>query len=336
MEDKYDVVVIGGGAAGLAGALALTRARRSVLVVDSGEPRNAPAGHIHNYLGREGTPPRELLTIGREEVAGYGGEFADAKVTAAEALSHNHFRVTLDTGQAVVARRLLITTGLVDELPAIPGVAERFGDDVLHCPYCHGWEVRDQAVGVIASGPAAVHQALLWRQWTRDLVLFRHTAADFGDEAREQLAARDIRVVEGEVAAVETSDDRLTGVRLATGEVVPRQAVVVGTHMTARSELLVSLGLETAEQSVFGQVMGTYVPADPTGKTAVPGVWVAGNVTNLGAQVIVAAGAGLGAGAAINNDLMVEDTTRAVEQRAAAAVERQVSELVLGDRRHGM
>src|SRR5919107_1547066 len=173
MDERYDVVVVGGGAAGLSGALALSRARRKVLVVDAGQPRNAPAGHVHNYLGREGTPPGELLAIGREEVAGYGGEVVTGEVVGAERVG-DVFRVDLADGSHVQARRLLVTTGLTDELPDIPGVRELWGSDVLHCPYCHGWEVRDQPVGVIASGPMAVHQALLFRQLTADLTLFLH------------------------------------------------------------------------------------------------------------------------------------------------------------------
>jgi thioredoxin reductase len=138
MDEKYDVVVVGGGAAGLSGALALSRARRSVLVVDDGTPRNARAGHVHNYLGREGTPPTELLALGRAEVAGYGGRFMDGRVAGAER-TDDGFRVALSDGGSVSARRLLVTTGLTDELPDVPGVAELFGTDVLHCPYCHGW-----------------------------------------------------------------------------------------------------------------------------------------------------------------------------------------------------
>ncbi|GHF65582.1 thioredoxin reductase (NADPH) [Amycolatopsis bartoniae] len=336
MRDTYDVVVIGGGAAGLGAALALTRSRRSVLVVDAGQPRNAPAAGIHNYLGREGTPPRELLEIGRDEVAGYGGEFVSATATGAEALPDKRFRVTLDDGRHVRARRLLVTTGLVDELPAVPGVAQRWGTDVLHCPYCHGWEARDQAVGILATGPLAGHQALLWRQLTEDVIVFRHTAPDFDAETLTKFAARGIRVVDGTVAGLEVRDDHLTGVRLESGEVVPRQALVVAPRFTARSELLVSLGLEPVEQQFGEQVLGTYVPADPTGRTTVPGVWVAGNVTNLSAQVVVSAAAGLGAGAAINADLIEEETDRAVAAHTLVENERVLAETVSGNRRHGM
>src|SRR5215218_7641926 len=197
MEQRYDVVVVGGGAAGLSGALTLARARRRVLVVDAGEPRNAPAGHVHNYLGREGTQPAELLATGREEVAGYGGEFLGGRVVSAERLEGG-FTVHLEDGDTVSARRLLVTTGLTDELPGVPGVAELWGQDVLHCPYCHGWEVRDRAIGVLG-GPMGVHGALLWRQWSADVILFRHTGANLTAEEQEQLAARGIRVVDGQV-----------------------------------------------------------------------------------------------------------------------------------------
>jgi thioredoxin reductase len=310
MDEKYDVVVVGGGAAGLSGALALSRARRSVLVVDDGTPRNARAGHVHNYLGREGTPPAELLALGRAEVAGYGGRFMDGRVAGAER-TDDGFRVALSDGGSVSARRLLVTTGLTDELPDVPGVAELFGTDVLHCPYCHGWEVRDQPIGVLG-GPFGVHQALMWRQWSDDVVLFQHTGpAPTGDE-REQLAARGVPVVTGRVEALERDGDRLSGVRLAGGQVVPRRAVVVSPRFTARAGVLASLGLDAVPQEMNGHVLGSAVPVDPTGATAVPGVWVAGNVSDLRAQVIAAAAAGLTVAAALNADLIAEDTRLAV------------------------
>ncbi|RKN41474.1 NAD(P)/FAD-dependent oxidoreductase [Micromonospora endolithica] len=316
MRETYDVVVVGGGAAGLSGALALARARRSVLVVDAGAPRNAPAGHVHNFLTRDGTPPAELLAAGRAEVTGYGAEVVTGTVAAAERVDGG-FRLALAGGGAVGARRLLVTTGLVDELPEVAGLAARWGRDVLHCPYCHGWEVRDQPIGVLATGPLAVHQALLWRQWSADVTMFRHTAPAFGDEEQEQLAARDVAVVDGEVAALEVADDRLTGVRLVSGLVVPRAALVVAPRFAARADLLTGLGLTAAPQEMGGHVIGTAVSADASGATDVPGVWVAGNVADPRLQVIGAAAAGLNAGAMINADLMAEDTRRAVAARRA-------------------
>ena len=209
------------------------------------------------------------------------------------------------------ARRLLVTTGLTDELPDVPGVRERWGTDVLHCPYCHGWEVRDRAIGILG-GPLGVHAAGMWRQWSADVTLFRHTGPELTDDEREQLSARGIRVVEGEVAALESTDSRLSGVRLASGDVVAREAVVVAPRFTANSAVLRSLGLEAVEQEMLGAVVGAVVPSEPTGATAVPGVWVAGNVANLQAQVITSAAAGLNAGAQLNADLITEDTRLAV------------------------
>ncbi|MFB4273225.1 FAD-dependent oxidoreductase [Nonomuraea sp. GTA35] len=318
MDATYDVVVIGGGAAGLSGALALSRARRKVLVIDSGQPRNAPAQGVHVLLGHEGVPPRELLATGRAEVTGYGGQIVTGTVTAAERLGDGRFRVSLADGSTVEADRLLVATGLVDELPPVPGLAERWGREVLHCPYCHGWEARDQAIGVVATSPLATHQALLWRQWSDDVILFLHTAPEPGEEAREQLAARGVTVVEGEVTGVVVTGDRLAGVRLAGGREVPRQALAVGTRLNARLDGLEGLGLETADQEMNGFVIGTYIPADPMGKTGVPGVYVAGNVNNVVDQVVSASAAGVRAGAAINADLVAEEARAAVAARRAA------------------
>jgi thioredoxin reductase len=310
---EYDVVVIGGGAAGLAGAVALLRARRSVLVVDAGQPRNALADGVHNFLTREGTPPADLFAAGWAEVEGYGGTIVRAAATGIERVD-GEFRVLLDDGAVVVGRRLLVATGLVDELPGIPGVAERWGSDVLHCPYCHGWEVRDQPLGVLGDGPMAVHQALMWRQWSDDVVLFLHRAPQPTDDEWEQLAARGVRVVEGEVAAFERS-----GVRLVAGGVVPRAALVVAPRFTARTDLLAPLGLVAEPMEVEGHVFGSRIVAGPMGATDVPGVWVAGNLADLHAKVVSSAASGVDAGAAINADLIAEDTRRAVEAYRSVA-----------------
>ncbi|TKJ19761.1 NAD(P)/FAD-dependent oxidoreductase [Blastococcus sp. CCUG 61487] len=314
MDERYDVVVIGGGAAGLSGALTLARARRSVLVVDAGEPRNAPAGHVHNYLGREGTPPAELYAVGRGEVESYGGTVVPGRVVGLRR-ADDALRVVLDGGDEVRARRVLLATGLTDELPELPGAAERWGSTVLHCPYCHGWEVRDRAIGVVSTGPMGAYAAGLWRQWTDDVVLFVHTGGEPSAEERARLEARGVRIVTGEVAGLEGGAD----VRLADGELVARDAVVVATRMVADAELLADLGTTPVPLEAHGGVLGTYLPADPTGRTEVPGVWVAGNAGDLSAQVIVAAAQGLRAGAMINADLIEEDTVAAVAQRQGVA-----------------
>jgi len=315
LQETYDVVVIGGGAAGLNGALMLARSRRAVVVVDAGAPRNAPADGVHGLLGREGTPPAELLATGRAEVRRYGGQVVSGQVVAASRAG-DQFTVRLADGRSTRARRLLLAMGLTDELPDVPGLAERWGRDVLHCPYCHGWEVRDQAIGVLSSGPMSVHQALMFRQLSDDIVFFTHTTPPFAEDQLELLSARGVEIVDGAVTGLEVVDDRLTGVRLHDGTVVERDVVAVATRMRANTEAVAGLGLHPVEHP---NGVGQLLPADPTGRTEVPGVWVAGNVTDLVAQVGGAAAAGASAGAQVNADLVMEEAQRAVEARRSRA-----------------
>ncbi len=307
MDEMIDVAVVGGGPAGLNGALMLARSRRSVVVIDAGQPRNAPASGVHGFLTRDGIPPAELRRIAREEVASYGARLVDGTVVEA-ARTANGFELALGSGERLAARRLLVTTGLVDELPEIPGVRELWGGDVLHCPYCHGWEVRDQAIGVLATSHMATHQALLFRQLSDDVVVFAHTQPPTEEQAAE-LTARGVRIVEGEVAELERVDGRLTGVRLVDGASIPRQAAVVAPRFVARSAVLESLGVEVVDEPG----VGSRIVADDAGLTNVPGVWVAGNVTDLSAQVVVSAAGGSWAAARINADLVAEDVRAAVE-----------------------
>ncbi|THV26458.1 NAD(P)/FAD-dependent oxidoreductase [Glycomyces paridis] len=315
LKDRYDVVVIGGGAAGLSAGLMLARARRTVAVIDAGEPRNAPAKAVHGLFAREGTPPSELLERGRAEVRQFGGHVVAGTVTAAKR-GEDGFTVALADGREARARRVLVTTGVVDRLPEIPGLREQWGEGVVHCPYCHGWEIRDRAIGIVATGPFSVHQALLFRQWSEDVVFFLGEQDRPGEEDLEKFAARGIRVVEGPIAKVETADGRIVGVRLADGELVEREALAVATRVEARAGFIGDLGLAAVEHP---SGMGEHVPADPFGRTEVPGVWVAGNVTDLSMQVGNVAAAGAMAGAQINMELVEEDTEAAVRVRRQAA-----------------
>lgn len=302
--NEYDVAVIGGGAAGLSAALVLTRARRRVLVVDAGEPRNGPAAHMQGFLSRDGLPPAELLATGRKEVTTYGGRLVDGYVSDVRAVGSG-FELTVADRRVHRARRVLVTTGLRDEVPDLPGIRERWGRDLLHCPYCHGYEVRDECLGVLGGTPDSVAHALLVRQWSDDVVYFDHGSPVTHGE-RAQLAARSIPLVEGAVRRLVVQDDRLTGVELEDGRVVPRAAVFVRPKLVPHDSLLVALGCDTDEHG--------WVVTDRTGRTSVPGVWAAGNATNPRAQVITAAGEGSAAAIAINADLVAEDVSTALQE----------------------
>ena len=307
-DNRYDVVVVGAGPAGLSAALMLGRARRSVLVIDEGRPRNAPAAHMHGFLSRDGMPPGDFLKEGLREVAGYGGIVQAGRVVTV-ARDGDGFAVELDAGGTVWGRRLLATAGVTDELPDVPGLASRWGRDVVHCPYCHGWEIRDRSIGVLSTGPFGVHQALLFRQWTDRLTLLLHSGPQPTAEEAEQLAARRITVVEGEVAELEIAADRLTGVRLRSGEQVPLHALAVAPRPVPRADFLTGLGLEPTPHP---SGLGAHIAADATGLTPVPGVWVAGNLADPHTNVLGSAASGSMAAGAINADLIAEDTRRAV------------------------
>jgi thioredoxin reductase len=309
-NDTADVLVIGGGPAGLSAAVALSRFRRRVVVVDAGSPRNAPADGVHNLITRDGLPPLELQRLGRAEVERYGGVVRAGTATGARRTATG-LEVTLEDGDTLTARRLLVATGLRDELPDVQGLRERWGRDVVNCPYCHGWEVRDTAIGVLGTSPVSLHLALLFRQLSDRVVYLPHTGPPLESEQREQLDALGIPVVEGAVERVAVQDDRLAAVVLVDGRSVPVDTLAVAPRAVAHSPALAALGLTTQSHPMGSQVGETYA-CEPGGATAVPGVWVAGNVADVQAQVVSSAAAGLAAGAALNADLVAEDVQRAV------------------------
>ncbi|MFN2344117.1 MAG: NAD(P)/FAD-dependent oxidoreductase [Dermatophilaceae bacterium] len=302
--NSYDVAIVGGGAAGLSAALVLSRARRTIAVIDDGTPRNAPATHMHGFLSRDGMPPSELLATGRDEVTHYGGDLLDGAVTDVVPDGSSGFWIVLAGGRRIRTRSLLVTTGLQDELPDIPGLAKRWARDVLHCPYCHGHEVRDQQLGVIGGSPGAVRYAQIVRQWTHDLLYFTPPGLLTPAE-RKGLVARAIGIIEGTIEQlIIDEDDHLRGVRMSDGSAVPREALFVPPRLVPRSQLLADLGCATNDDG--------WVTADNTGRTSVQGVWAAGNVVDPRAQVITAAGAGSSAAIAINADLVDDDVRRAI------------------------
>ncbi|MGP3976710.1 NAD(P)/FAD-dependent oxidoreductase [Streptomyces sp. 8N114] len=304
-EKVYDAVVVGAGAGGLNAALVLARARRTVAVVDAGRPRNAPAAHMHGFLSRDGMSPAALLEAGRAELTGYGVDFFDNHV---DEITHGYF-VRLSGGAVLKARRIVVATGLRDQLPEIPGVRERWGRDLLNCPFCHGYEVRDEPLGVLGTHPAGVNQALLLVQWSPDVVYFPHTRPLSGQD-RERLTARGVRIAEGEIKSLAVDDDRLRGVELTDGRVVPRSAVFLFPEMVPNDSLLTELGCAKDEQG--------RIATDRSGRTSAFGVWAVGNVVDPRAQVITAAGMGAAAAFALTHDLVDEEVERAVEEHRTA------------------
>ncbi len=259
---------------------------------------------MHGFLSRDGLPPAELLSLGRAEVESYAGQILGGVVTELVQSGSTGFWVLLSGGRRISTRRLLVATGLRDELPTIPGLAERWARDVLHCPYCHGYEVREQQLGVLGGSPETVLYAQIIRQWAKDVVLF--VPAGFLTQLqRSELVARAIGVVEGHINRILTDDDHLQGVEMDDGRTILRDALFVPPRFVPNNDLLVGLGCEIDQTG--------WAVKDGTGQTTVPGAWIAGNVANPRAQVITAAGEGSAAAIAINAHLVDQDVRLAVK-----------------------
>jgi thioredoxin reductase len=294
----YDVVIVGAGPAGLSAALMLGRSRRRVLVCDTGKPRNASSRAMHGFLTRDGIPPREFLTIARDQLRQYDTiELRDVEVT--DATCHeSRFHVTLAGGERFVSRKLLIATGVMDNLPDIPGFHELCGISVFHCPYCDGWEVRDQPIAIYGRGERGLGLSLELTGWTRDLVLCTDGPSELGDEDRARLDRNGISIREERVIRLE-SVERLERIVFASGDPLPRRALFFTTGQTQQSYLAHGLGCEINEKGTVR-----------TGKyeaTHLPGLYVAGDASRAVQWVVVAAAEGAEAAFAINTDLLKED-----------------------------
>lgn len=311
MSEMWDVIVAGGGPAGLSAALMLGRSRRRVLVVDVGSPRNRFAAHIHGVLGNEGTPPGELLEHGRTEAVQYGVEFQNGAIESVQN-ADAELAVTISGGRTERARALIVATGITDELPDVAGLAQRWGTTVLHCPYCHGWEVRDQHLGVLMTSPAGIHQAQLVRQWSDRITAFSANALD--PVAERRLRSRGVEVVIGQVAEILGEGDRISGVRMSGGEVIAIDAIFTGGFPRPHDGFLADVGLERSE-APFG--MGSFLTVDPAGRTSNPRVWAVGNVVNPTANVPISIGMGALTGGAVNGALVEEDFGLALASEAA-------------------
>jgi thioredoxin reductase len=298
MTPLLDVVVAGGGAAGLSAALVLGRARRRTLIVDDGHPRNAPSPAAHSVFTRDGTPPAELLETARAQLAPYDSVvFRPGRIVTA-GREHGGVAVVLADGSVHRTRRLLLAIGVRDELPPIEGLAALWGRGVLHCPYCHGWEVRDAPLAVLAAGTTAMQLVSLILQWSRDVVLCTSGPAGLTPEEREALARHGVRVVETPVTRLEGTRT-LERIVFADGSAEPRAAMFLRPAQAPAGDLFRQLGCELTETG--------FITIGPDHQTSVPGVYAAGDATTPLQQVVVAAASGAAAAMAMNRALADED-----------------------------
>ncbi|MGI9069632.1 MAG: NAD(P)/FAD-dependent oxidoreductase [Pyrinomonadaceae bacterium] len=294
-----DVLIVGAGPAGLSAALVLGRCRRQVLICDSGRTRNAASLGLHGFLTRDGIEPTEFLRIGREQLRPYETiELRQTKVTDARRLPIG-FEVTLSNGERISSRKVLLATGVVDDVPAIEGLAELYGRSVFHCPYCDGWEMRDQPLAIYGRGENGLGLSLELLLWSRDLVLCSDGPSELSDEERQRLAHHEIKLREDRIARMEGSDGALQRIVFANGDSLARSAMFFSTDQRQASGLAQKLGCAFTEQGCVDT--GEYET------TNVSGLYVAGDASRLVQFVIVAASEGAQAAVAINKELMKED-----------------------------
>jgi thioredoxin reductase len=296
----YDVVIIGAGPAGLSAALVLGRCRRSVLVCDNGHPRNECSQAMHGYLTRDGMPPLEFLRLAREELAPYTTvELRDVTVTDARCGPNSRFETTLENGEVVESRKLLIATGVRDNLPEIEGMRALYGRSVFHCPYCDGWEVRDQKLAVYGKGEKGYGLSLELTAWSRDILLCTNGTPEIEPRKLERLARNGISVREDKILRLEGRDGTLERIVFAQGAAAHRRALFFTTGQYQQSALAIRLGCEFNDKGTVR-----------TGKyetTHLPGLFVAGDASRAVQWVVVAAAEGAEAAFAINTDLIRED-----------------------------
>jgi thioredoxin reductase len=305
-DDLLDVIIIGAGPTGLSAALILGRSLKQVLVIDSGKPRNAVSHSANSYFSRDGIAPSELLKIGREQLQKYETvNFQTGKVIKVKALESSEkpdrFQITLDTGEQFLARKLLLATGVTDELPAIAGFNELWGTSVFHCPYCHGWEVRDQPLATYGKGQPGFEMAQHLTGWSRDLIHFSDGDAGLSDEQRQQLLAWGVELREEAIARLEQENGTLTGIVLTTGEVIPRHGIFVYPQPHQHSDLAKQLGCDLADNGA--------VQVGENKQTSVPGVYAGGDTVSLFSAIGIVVAEGGMAGVFINRALIAENLT---------------------------
>ncbi|NYF09456.1 thioredoxin reductase/predicted O-methyltransferase YrrM [Leifsonia sp. AK011] len=310
----WDVIIIGGGAAGLSAALILARARRRVLVLDAQEPRNRFAPHMHGVLSRDGYSPLDLVSDGYREVRAVDGVIVNARVAQTRTRGER-FEILTEGGERALTKHLIVATGARDELPSIPGLAEQWGRGVVACPYCDGYESSGRRIAVLAASVPGLHKAHMLRPYSNDVTVFSALVGELPENDRLVLEELGIRVDARAVTRVVTEGDTITGLALDDGTVAAVDVVFAEPTIVARDEPLRQLGVEQVETP-----MGPWTAVDSFGRTSVPGVWAVGNSANPGALVPIAAGSGATAALAINGELVAGEVAAASARVAADAL----------------
>lgn len=313
LYDRYDVVVVGGGPAGLSAALVLGRACLEVLVCDSGQGRNAPAAGVHGFLTQDGTPPAELRRIAREQLRPYEVHFHEGAVVDARKVEGG-FEVTLENAKVITCRKLILATGMADVVPEVPGLRELWGTGVIQCPYCHGWEHRGRPWAVLVPPEAAVEAATLLLGWSNHLTLLTNGPSRLTPDDRTWLEKRAVEIVEGRVERLEGAEGRIRAIVLEGGRRLEREVLFVRSQLRQASDLPQRLGCTlVAEGPKAGMVQ-----TDPFGATSVDGVHVVGDASDAGVPTVASAVAeGAVAAAFASRAIFAEDARRPAGERPA-------------------
>lgn len=299
-QEIYDCVIVGGGSAGLSAALLLGRSRRRVLVCDKGNPRNASARESHSFFTRDGISPHELLNIGRDQLKPYESvEFQAIGVKEIKP-SNEKFEVVFEDGTMKKSRKILLAFGVIDEFPDIENFGEFWGKSVFHCPYCHGWEVRDEPLAVVGNGETGIEMAALLKNWSADLVLCTNGAAELTADQRKLLENQQILVREEKITRLEGNDGRLETIVFDTNEKIARRGILIRPQQTLRSNLAEKLGCELND---FSLIKTTNL----FNETSVKGVYAAGDITSPMQAIAAAVFQGSAAASGLNHSLIVED-----------------------------
>ncbi|UGQ48717.1 NAD(P)/FAD-dependent oxidoreductase [Massilia endophytica] len=293
-----DVIIVGGGFAGIAAALQMARARRRILVLDGGSPRNRNAVTAHGFFGHDGKTPRELRETAHAQLRAYPGVQLLEEVAIAARPLEQGFEVTVGNGRTERASRLILAAGVRDELPALPGLRERWGRTVLHCPYCHGYEAGPGPFGVLASGESSAEQALLVSDWA-PVVYFTQGLHEPGAEVREQMAARRVRIEAAPVVELLGEAPALEAAKLADGRVIPLDALFVATRVDVSTPIVSQLGCAMDESP-----KGRLVRVNEMKQTTVAGVFAAGDLSTPFGNASMAAASGVMAGVAAHRSLI--------------------------------